>query len=216
MLLSNGLAVLDFTYVFGSGGGHIGNSVIVASAVAVVVTYDLTNNIHIFSVGKDTVVAVNGAICKGIAGNITGISATCADVTNQATKLISALNCNVGQTAVFNTVITVADNTTGVLTACNGGVGDGDISYITVCITGQNTCGGVMYVAAGNVDAVELQVLHNHIPGIEQTGSIFGVRIRYDICMTNRLVIALEFNWTGGSGEFKGNRSNGGVVKINV
>ena len=34
--------------------------------------------------------------------------------------------------------------------------------------------------------------------------------------MTNRLCVALEFNWTGGSGEFKGNRSNGGVVKINV
>ena len=97
MLLSNGLAVLNFTDVCGQRGGvHIGNSVIVASAFAVVVTYDLTNNIPIFSVGKDTAAdAVNGAIYKGIAGNITGISATCADVTNQTAKLISALNGNI-------------------------------------------------------------------------------------------------------------------------
>ena len=217
MLLSNALAVLDLTDVFGSRGVHIGDGVIFASAVAVVVTYDLTNNILIFSAGKDTVAyAANGAIFEGIAGNIAVIIATCADVTNQTAKLISALNGNVGQTAVGNTGITVADNTTGVLTACNGGVGDGDISYITSCTTGQNACGGVMYVAAGNVDVVELQVLHNHIPGIEQTGSIFGGRIRYDVCITNRLAVALELNWTGGSGEIKGNRSNGGVVEINV
>ena len=220
MLLSNAHAVLFFTYVFGSRGGHIGDGVIVASAVAVVVTYDLTNNIHIFLVGKDTAAyAVNGAIFEGIAGNIAGISATCADVTNQTAKLISALNGNVGQTAVGNTVITVADNTTGVLTACNGGVGDGDISYITSCTTGQNACGGVTYVAAGNVDVVEIQVIHNNTwdaHDIEQTGSIFGGRIRYDVCITNRLAVALEINCTGVGGEFKGNRSNDGVVEVNV
>ena len=128
MLLSNVLAVLNFTDVCGQRGGvHIGNSVIVASAFAVVVTYDLTNNILIFSVGIDAVVAVNEAICKGIADNIAGIIATCADVTNQTAKLISALNGNIVQTAVGNIGITVADNTTGVLTACNGGVGDGDV-----------------------------------------------------------------------------------------
>ena len=184
-------------------------------------TYDLTNNILIFSVGKDTVAyAANGAIFEGIAGNIAaGIISTCADVTNQATKLMSALNGNIGQTAVGNTAITVADNTTGVLTACNGGVGDGDISYITSCTTGQNACGGVMYVAAGNVDVVELQVLHINtwvIHDSEQTGSIFGGRIRYDVCITNRLAVALEINCTGVIGEFKGNRSNGGVVEVNV
>ena len=140
MLLSNGLATLNFTDVCDISGCHIGDGVIVASAVAVVVTYDLTNNILILATGKDTAAyAVNGAICEGIAGNITGISSTCADVTNQTAKLISALNGNVGQTTVGNTVITVADNTTGILTACNGGVGDGDISYILACITGQNT-----------------------------------------------------------------------------
>lgn len=54
MLLSNVLAALNLTDVCGRRGCHIGDGVIVASAVAVVVTYDLTNNILSLSTGKDT------------------------------------------------------------------------------------------------------------------------------------------------------------------
>ena len=100
-LLSYSLTCLDFADCVGNRGGHSGNGIIVASTVAVVVTYNLTNNVFTLASCKDTADdAVNGAIGQGVAGHVVGVARFSANVADNTTELITALNGNVGQRAV--------------------------------------------------------------------------------------------------------------------
>ena len=99
-LLSYSLACLDFADIFRSRGTHIGNGIIVASTVAVVVTNNLTDHVLGLAAGEDTVAdTVNGAICQCVSGYVVATILS-SNVADNTAELITALNGNVGQRAV--------------------------------------------------------------------------------------------------------------------